>query len=73
MKTKYVRRPKTSVNIVKLKTGWALTIVVTQNRKTEYKTYTFDKLIDAMLGASILKLHISNSDDLPLNQYKKAA
>ncbi len=35
-----------------------------------YNSFTFNKLIEALECASLLKIHIANIDDLPLPQYK---
>lgn len=67
-------KPATSnVTIFKMSEGWGLTIAVTVNRKSHYRTYTFNKLVEALTAASILKVHVNNLADLPIKQYREAA
>lgn len=65
---------QTSVIVIKEVDGsWTLQIKCNIGTVNEFvKTKNFKKLIYAMEAASILRMHIDNELDLPLNQYYKA-
>lgn len=47
---------------------WVLCLLINDQ---VIKSYTFDRLIEALDCACLLQIHVSNESDLPLNQYYK--
>lgn len=66
---------KSEVMIVRTSKGlWALRLTSYNDLGVPfYGQFKFKKLIDAIAAANLLRVHIDNIDELPLNQFTKVA
>lgn len=55
---------------IKRKCGETWFLIVSKDGQV-FKFWSFCRLIEALEMASTLQIHVSNADELPLNQYYK--